>query len=423
MRVFLLASSAATISLLMLAACGESGQVATGAQAAPAAPASAAPRAPEETRPPNARGQTPAFEGQTRAPRPAVTEAWRLEEVATGLTNIWAFEFLPDGDMIVTERDGRVRIASLDGNVSEPLEGAPEVVQGGQAGLFDVALAPDFAQSRRVYFTYAEPRESGLNGTSVAVARLSDDRSALENLEVIFRQTPESGPPFHYGSRMAFAQDGTLFVTLGDRFFPPAREAAATPRTYLGKVVRMNPDGSVPADNPFADGADGEPYVWSFGHRSPQGAVVHPETGQLWTTEHGPAGGDELNRPEAGKNYGWPFVTYGQDYSGQPMYDGLTRAEGVEQPVYYWDPVIAPSGMDFYTGDLFPAWRGDLFIAGMATQKVGRLTFDEAGERVTGEEWLQTPNRRIRDVRQGPDGALYLATDDAEAAILRIVPQ
>ncbi len=376
----------------------------------------------EETRPPNAEGQTPAFENQTRAPIPAETEAWTLEEVASGgMANIWAFEFLPEGDMLVTERGGTMRIVGTDGTVGAPIANVPEVMQGGQAGLLDVALAPDFASSNRIYFTFSEPRGAEGGGTSLGTAVLSDDRASLSDAEVLFQQTPAAPQPLHFGSRIAFAPDGAIFVTLGERFMPPARENAFTPNTYLGKVVRLNPDGSVPEDNPFADGEGGEPLVWSYGHRNMQGATIHPETGRLWTMEHGPAGGDELNHPEAGKNYGWPFVTYGEDYSGQPMYDDIQQQDGVTQPVYYWDPVIAPSGMEFYTGEAFPGWQGDLFIGGMASQKLVRLTMD--GEQVTGEEWLETPGHRIRDVQQGPDGYLYLATDDDPAVILRVVPE
>lgn len=429
-RALLFASTA----FALLAGCGEAQE--TDAASAPAAeeaapvqtaqaedvaaPAAEAPAAaaPEETRPPNAAGQAPVSPDQTRAPVPAETAEWRVETVAEGLANIWAFEFLPDGDMLVTERGGTMRIVGADGAVGEPIANVPEVTTGAQAGLLDVALAPDFETSRMIYFSFSEPREGG-SSTSVARAVLSEDGAALENVEVIF-QADVAPMAFHYGSRIVFAPDGeTLFVTLGERFAAPAREQAATPNTYLGKVVRMNLDGSVPADNPFANGG-GEPLVWSYGHRNPQGATLSPD-GELWTIEHGPQGGDELNRPEPGKNYGWPFVVYGQDYSGEPMYEGLTQQEGVEQPVYFWDPVIAPSGMEFYTGDLFPEWQGDLFIGGMASQKVVRLAMENG--RVTGEEWLPMDGHRIRDVQQGPDGALYLATDDDPAVILRVVPE
>jgi glucose/arabinose dehydrogenase len=418
----------ATTAVVLLAGCGEAQQADT--EAAPAeqtelaqaeeaaAPAPAGAGAPAETREPNATGQVPVSPDQARAPVPATTAAWRVEEVASGLANIWAFEFLPDGAMLVTERGGTMRIVGQDGTVGEPISGLPEIFVGGQAGLLDVALAPDFATSNRIFFAFSEPRDDA-SGTSVASATLNADRTALEDVEVIFQA--DSGPmPLHYGSRIAFAPDGqTMFVTLGERFAPPAREQAPTPNTYLGKVIRMNLDGSVPADNPFADGG-GEPLVWSYGHRNPQGATISPD-GVLWTTEHGPQGGDELNHPEAGKNYGWPFVVYGEDYSGDPMYENVQQQEGVEQPVYFWDPVIAPSGMEFYTGDLFPEWQGDLFIGGMSSQKLVRLTMENG--RVTGEEWLPMDMHRIRDVQQGPDGALYLATDDDPAVILRVVPE
>jgi glucose/arabinose dehydrogenase len=286
-----------------------------------------------------------------------------------------------------------------------------------QGGLLDVALAPDFADSRRVYLTYAEPTEDA-SRTAAATGVLSEDRTELADVEVIFRQQPEFSSRGHYGSRVVFDTDGTMYITMGDRM-DRSRELAQDPSNTIGTVARVNLDGSIPDDNPFVGDPDRADAIWSWGHRNIQAADLRPETGELWTIEHGPAGGDELNNPEAGKNYGWPAVTYGENYNGSRVTDGVTQSEGSEQPVYYWDPVIAPSGMVFYTGDAFPVWQGDLFIGGLASAKVVRLVFD--GERVAAEEWLPV-GERVRDVTQGPDGNLYLVTDHDTGKVMRIVP-
>lgn len=374
-------------------------------------------RAPEETRAPNADWQEPAFEGQTRAPRPTEFEAWTLETVADGLSHPWAIAFLPDAAMLVTERSGNLRVVEMNGMVSDPITGVPEVHAVAQGGLLDVALAPDFDQSRRIYLTFAEPTQDA-SRTAAATGILSEDRTELTDVEIVFRQQPEFESRGHYGSRIVFDTDGTMYVTMGDRM-DRSRELAQDPSNTIGTVARINPDGSIPEDNPFVDDPDRADAVWSWGHRNIQAAALHPDTGELWTIEHGPAGGDELNRPEAGKNYGWPAVTYGENYDGTKVTDGVTQREDVVQPVYYWDPVIAPSGMTFYTGDAFPAWQGDLFIGGLASERVVRLVFDD--DRVVAEEWLPI-GARVRDVEQGPDGALYLVTDEDEAQVLRIVP-
>lgn len=373
---------------------------------------------PEETREPNAVWQSPAFQGQTRAPKPADTERWSVETVAQGLDHPWAIEFLPDGAMLVTERPGSLRRITPRGDVSEPIAGVPEVHAQGQGGLLDVAVAPDFEQSRRIFLSFAEPRENG-NGTAVARAVLDESNENLSDVEVIFRQRPSWRSRGHFGSRIVFALDGTMYVTLGDRQTGEARVNAQDPSNHIGTVVRINLDGSVPDDNPFAEGEEGAPEVWSYGHRNLQAADRHPETGELWTIEHGPRGGDELNRPEPGKNYGWPTITYGVEYSGSKVGEGITENAGMEQPVYYWDPVIAPSGMDFYESDLFPAWQGDLFIGGLASQQVTRLVMEDG--RVVAEEWLSI-GHRVRDVREGPDGAIYLVTDEGNGKVLRIIP-
>jgi glucose/arabinose dehydrogenase len=372
---------------------------------------------PEETRSPNADWQTPAFEGQTRAPRPAETAGWQLETVAEGLVKPWALEFLPDGSMLVTEQGGTLRIVSVDGAIGDPIAGVPEVHAVAQGGLLDVALAPDFAQSRRIYLSYSEPTERA-SRTAAATGILSQDGAELTDVEVIFRQQPEFRSRGHYGSRIVFDEQGYLYVTTGDRM-DRSRELAQDPSNTVGVVARVNPDGSIPESNPFVGDPERADDIWSWGHRNIQAAALHPASGELWTIEHGPAGGDELNNPEAGKNYGWPAVTYGENYNGSRVTEGITQRDDVEQPVYYWDPVIAPSGMAFYTGEAFPTWQGDLFIGGLASARVVRLVFD--GERVAAEEWLPI-GERVRDVRQGPDGFLYLVTDHENGKILRIRP-
>jgi len=344
-----------------------------------------------------------------------------VETVATGLANPWSLAFLPDGRMLVSERPGRLRIVSRNGTVSDPVAGLPPVFARGQGGLLDVVLSPDFGESRLVYFSYAEPRE-GASGTSVARGRLVEEagNARLDNVQVIFRQEPAMSGSGHYGSRLVFANDGTLFVTLGDR------QSSGTPQqdlsNHLGKVVRIQPDGGVPANNPFRNTPGARPEIWSYGHRNPQGAALDPATGRLWTVEHGARGGDELNRPEAGKNYGWPIIAYGRHYSGERIGEG-TAKPGVEQPVHYWDPSVSPSGLAFYTGDLIPGWKGSLFTGALSGTRLIRLRLDPAGERVVEEEPLLADlGERIRAVRQGPDGALWLVTDSPNGRVLRLAP-
>lgn len=336
----------------------------------------------------------------------------RVQTVASGLEHPWGLAFLPDGRMLVTERPGRLRVVSQGGWLSKPLTGVPKVFAKGQGGLLDVALDPDFASNRRIYLSYAEP---GVGGASTAVARAKLAEDALTEVEVIFRQLPKVSGANHFGSRLVFAPDGTLFITLGERFkFDPAQDLA----NHLGKIVRIYPDGSVPRDNPFVGQRGARPEIWSYGHRNVQGAAIQPETGALWAVEFGPAGGDELNRVEAGKNYGWPLVSWGRHYSGADIPDPPTRPD-LTPPVYYWTPVISPSGMTFYTDELFPAWRGNLLIGGLSSQALVRLTL--TGQQVTGEERIPM-GARIRQVRQGPGGAVYLLTDQADGRILRLTP-
>jgi aldose sugar dehydrogenase len=338
--------------------------------------------------------------------------ALKVETVASGLKFPWGLAALPDRRLLVTERTGGLRIVSKDGSVSEPLKGVPQVVADQQGGLLDVALDPNFAESGLVYLSYSEPGDGGA-GTAVARGKLGAD--ALENVEVIFRQKPKVDSGLHFGSRLAFAPDGKLFVTLGERFkFDPAQDLSTT----LGKVVRINPDGSVPDDNPFS-GRDGVlPEIYSYGHRNPQGAAIHPETGKLWETEFGPLGGDELNVIEAGKDYGWPAVSWGKHYNGKEIPDPPTRPEFTDA-IKQWTPVISPSGITFYTGNTIPAWKGNLLIAGLSSQGIVRLTLD--GEKVVGEERISLKNR-IRNVVQGPDGAVYVLTDNGSGEILRLSP-
>lgn len=336
----------------------------------------------------------------------------RVEPVAGGLVHPWGLAFLPDGRMLVTERPGRLRIVTPDGQVSAPLAGLPEVHPHGQGGLLDVALDPAFAENSRVYFSFAEPGEGG---ASTAVGRGRLEGEALLDVEVIFVQQPKVSGDAHFGSRLAFAPDGSLFVTLGERFkFEPAQDLA----NHLGTIVRIHPDGTVPDDNPFVGQANALPEIWSYGHRNVQAGTIHPETGALWAIEHGPRGGDEINVPEAGRNYGWPLVSWGMHYDGRPIPDPPTRPD-LAQSIYQWTPVIAPSGMTFYTGNRFPAWQGNLLVGGLVARAIVRLEAD--GQAVTEVERIGL-GARIRDVVQGPDGAVYALTDQASGEILRLTP-
>lgn len=344
-----------------------------------------------------------------------------VETVASGLEHPWALAFLPDGNFLVTERPGRLRIVTSKGEVKKPIAGVPEVDARNQGGLLDVALDPDFEENRLVYLTYAEKGEGGTNGTAVARGHLTESMSPqLRNVEVIFRQTPKKDSTLHFGSRLVFDNEGHLFVALGERSRVGMREESQKLDSHLGKVVRIWPDGTVPEDNPFVGAEDALPEIWSYGHRNQQGAALHPETGKLWTNEHGPRGGDEINIPEAGKNYGWPIVSYGTEYSGAPIGEGKSTAPGMEEPIHHWTPSIGVSGMAFYASDAIPEWQGSLFVGGLARPSLRRLTLD--GQKVTAEETLlEDLGARIRDVRQGPDGALYLLTDDENGKLLRIV--
>jgi aldose sugar dehydrogenase len=379
------------------------------------------------TRPPNGRGQTPAFPGQTRAPEQKLGVAFDVITVTTGLQNPWGLAFLPDGKMLVTEKPGRLRVVSADGKtMSEPVTGLPMIDARGQGGLLGLAVDPNFATNQLIYWSFSEPGPNQTNNTAVGRGRLVDGAAPkLEGVQVIFRQGPSLVSTLHFGGRLVFNRDGTLFVTLGDRSITEGRMQAQRLDGLLGKIVRINTDGSVPKDNPFVGKGGVRPEIWSFGHRNVQAAMLHPTTGELWAVEHGTRGGDELNVVRKGKDYGWPTIAYGIEYGGPPILAGLQQQAGMEQPRYYWDPVIAPSGMVFYTGRLFPAWQNSLFVGGMGSTNLVRLTLK--GENVVGEERLlqdlQPTRERIRDVVQGPDGALYLLSDSAQGRVLKLVPK
>jgi len=339
-----------------------------------------------------------------------------LVTVAEGLEHPWGMAFLPDGRVFVTERPGRLRIIERDGKAGPPITGVPAVDATKQGGLLDVALDPAFGKNRLVYLSYSEPREGG-NGTSVARGVL--EGGSLTGVQVIFRQQPAMQGGFHFGSRLVFDRGGRLFITLGERNV--GRAQAQTLDNTIGKIVRINPDGSIPPDNPFVGRAGALPEIWSYGHRNVQGAALHPVTGELWANEHGPKGGDELNRVLPGRNYGWPTVSYGVEYSGAKISDSGT-APGIEPPVHYWVPSIATSGLLFYTGERFPAWRGSAFVGGLKSQQLVRLVLD--GDRVVEEERLLrgVVKERVRDVEQGPDGDIYLLTDEENGRLLRLQP-
>ncbi|MGM4890869.1 PQQ-dependent sugar dehydrogenase [Tardiphaga sp. 862_B3_N4_1] len=348
------------------------------------------------------------------------SSAGRLEvqTVASGLAYPWALAFLPEGRMLVTERPGRIRIVSPQGQLSPAVKGVPEVMAIGQGGLLDVITDKNYAQNTTIYFCYSERSGSGAR-TAIARGKLIDGTAPrLDDMKVIFRQDGPLSSGNHHGCRIVQAPDSNLFVTLGEHY--SGRDQAQNLDNHLGKLIRIAPDGSVPKDNPFVGRDGARPEIWSYGHRNQQGLAINPATGDLWETEHGPRGGDEVNIIGKGKNYGWPVIGYGIDYSGAKIHETTSKA-GMEQPVKYWVPSIAPSGMTFYTGDLFPRWRGSLFTGALAGQMLVRLQLN--GNTVTSEERvLQNLNERIRDVRQGPDGALWLLTDSSAGRILRITP-
>ena len=409
MRLILAASSASL--LVLAAACGANGEVQDPAVAA-------ATGAPLETRPVEGTGQAPAFEGQTRAPSVATTVTMTNTVVAEGLENPWGLALLPDNRWLVTEKPGRLRIVSAEGQISEPITGLPAVDARGQGGLLDVVVGPTFGQDRMIYWSYSEARTGG-NATSVARGALSADGTRLENVQVIFRALPVYDGDKHFGSSLAFDPAGHLFVTLGDRSDAPMRPQAQDLGSHMGKTIRINADGTVPSDNPFVGREGALPEIWSLGHRNVQGVAIQPGTGAAWTIEHGTRGGDEVNLDEGGKNYGWPNAAYGIEYRGGPINDGQTSADGTEQPVYYWDPVIAPGGATFYSGAMFPGWEGNLLVAALKEKHIARLVIQN--NRVVGEERLLTGlGARIRDVAIGTDGAVWAVTDEEDGKLVRL---
>lgn len=399
---------------LLLAACGApSGQAQTSSSGQPA---------PVETRAAQGKDQTPAFAGQTRAPEVKAGVAVEAKDYVTGLAKPWGLAFLPDGGLLITEKPGRLRLFA-GGKLSDPIAGVPQVDAHGQGGLLGLALDPAFARNGLVYLAYSEPAAGGANHTAVARGKLvTGPTPRLDGVTTIWRQSPSLVSTMHYGGRLVFARDGTLFVTTGERSINEGRMQAQRLDGTLGKVVRINADGSIPKDNPFVGRAGVKPEIYSSGHRNIQSAALHPRTGDLWVVEHGARGGDELNIVRSGRDYGWPTIAYGVEYTGGPITGGLTEKAGLEQPLYYWDPVIAPSGMAFYGADLVPAWKGSLFVGGLSPKRIARLTLD--GDKVVGEEWLLgNMGERFRDVIVGPDGALYVATDNDNGRVLRVAPR
>lgn len=392
---------------------------------------------PIETRPPNAENQSPTFPAQTRACSVESKTKFEVTVITKGLNKPWAVEPLPNGDFLITEKGGQMRIISAKGEIGESLEGLLPVGQGGlsevssqgglppitargQGGLLDVALSPDFKKDQTIFWSFSEQREGG-SGTSVARGKLSKDRKRIEDIRVIFRVLPTYDNGLHFGSRLAFGKDQKLYITTGDRFDRPNRLKVQQLDNHLGKIMRINPDGSVPKDNPFINKKGAKPEIWDLGHRNLQSSAFDAD-GKLWTVEHGARGGDELNLIEKGKNYGWSVVTFGQEYSGQPIPNAKTHREGYVDPIYYWDPVIAPSGMEIYTGSAIPEWKGNIFIGGLASQRLVRLIIKD--NKVIGEEHLlKDRGQRIRDVKQGNDGFLYILTDEGNGELLRISPK
>ncbi|WP_409966431.1 Aldose sugar dehydrogenase YliI [Mycovorax composti] len=372
---------------------------------------------PVETNPPNT-DYKPAFEGQTRAPGMKTTTELDIQILTEDLVNPWGIAVLPDGRLLITENGGTMRIATTKGELSAPIVGLPPVNSNGQGGLLGLTIDPDFSNNRMVYWCFSEDIDGGTL-TAVAKGRLSDDEKTIENPVVIYRATPAFAGTLHYGGRILFDKDGNLFVSTGERSDLKTRPKAQDLSTGLGKIVRITKEGKPVADNPFINTPNAMPENYSYGHRNVQGLAIHPVTGDLWNCEFGPRGGDEINRIEPGKNYGWPTITYGIEYSGEAINNGLTQKEGMEQPVYYWDPVVSPSGMTFYSGDLIPEWKNNLFIGCLSGSHILRL--DIRDNKVVGEERLLTgQQQRFRDVQQGKDGALYAVCDGAHGRLYRI---
>ncbi|WP_413228825.1 PQQ-dependent sugar dehydrogenase [Agrobacterium rubi] len=376
---------------------------------------------PAETGQANAPDQKPAVEGQTRAPQPNTMPSLTKTVVAEGLPHLWSMEILPDGRMLVAAKEGAMHIVS-DGKASPALEGVPKVASAGQGGLLDIALAPDFDTSKMIFFSFSEPRDGG-NGTSVASAKLveSGGKAMLEDTKVVFRQTPTYDGDKHFGSRLVFGPNKELYVTVGERSDKEPRVQAQDVSSGLGKIFRIDTAGKAFDGNPFIGKDNALPEIWSYGHRNMQSATLDGQ-GRLWTVEHGPKGGDELNLPKAGLNYGWPVITYGIEYSGGAVGDGMTSKDGMEQPVYYWDPVIGPSGMAYYDSDAIPEWKDSIIIGGLVTKGIVVLKIEN--DKVVSEGRLPL-EERIRDVKVGSDGSIYAVTEQrggGDSQILKLTP-
>lgn len=386
------------ISILLLSCTGNKDK-------APDIPTPGTAIAPVETNPANT-DYKPAFAGQTRVNGLKTAAVYKATVITSSLTSPWGVVSLPDGRLLVTEKAGRMRIITATGNISEPITGIPQVNASGQGGLLGLCLDPDFVRNRMVYWSFSEPG----NLTAIAKGRLSADEHELANVAVIYRATPAYGGSLHYGGRIIFDRSGNLLASTGERSDLETRPQSQSVSSGLGKIVRINKDGQPVSDNPFMGQAGARPELYSIGHRNPQGLAIHPVTGDLWESEHGPKGGDEINKVVPGANYGWPVVTYGIEYSGQRVGEGIQQKEGLTQPVYYWDPVVSPSGMTFYSSDRIPEWRNNLFIGALSGMHIVRLVIED--NKVTGEERLLTAeNQRFRDITQGIDGALYAVTD------------
>lgn len=351
----------------------------------------------------------PVIEGQTRVAGVKTTTPYEFAVLNSTLNNPWGITVLPDGRFIITEKSGTMRIVTAEGTAGEPLRGVPKVDDAGQGGLLGITLDPDFGQTKMIYWVFSEPVSNG-NLTSVAKGKLSTDEKSLEGVTVIYRATPAYKGTLHYGGRVIFAKDGSLFLSTGERSDLETRPQAQDLNSGLGKIIRITTDGKPAEGNPFAGNSNARPELYSYGHRNVQGIAFHPETGDLWETEFGPRGGDELNRVEPGKNYGWPVITYGIEYAGGKIGDAIQQKEGMEQPIYYWDPVISPSGITFYSGDAIPEWKNNLFISCLSGMHICRVVIEN--NKVVGEErLLAEEEQRFRDITQGNDGALYAVTD------------
>ena len=388
-----------TASLLFLTACSSTKNT-TGASSSPSV----------ETLPPNSPQYQPAFEGQTRIGAVSTTTPYSTKIITQALVKPWSMAALPDGRFLVSEKLGSFRIVSTNGTVSNKITGVPAVDTAGQGGLLGIALDPDFASNRMIYFVFSEPVAGG-NHAAVAKARLKNDETAIENVNVIYRVTPTHNGDKHNGGKLAFNKDGNLFVTTGERSDLVTRPLAQDNTTSLGKILLITKNGQAVTDPLVLIKPNDRPEIFSSGHRNPLGIAIHPLTGDVWEAEMGPKGGDEINVIRRGVNYGWPIITYGIEYSGATIGEGLTKKAGYEQPVYYWDPVISPGGIAFYTGSNIPEWQHNLFVASLSGKHIIRLVLD--GNKVTGEERLATSeNQRFRDVGMGKDGKLYAITDE-----------